>query len=216
VPLDGMKLVFEPDEAEEMHEGVLDMMTNNPDVDVLTTYNKVSLLDMSATDDEKTEITDIQDLIYSSAGLSKELFFATTEAGLKYSINNDLAMVMILGQRFAHFFTVLLNYKFENKKVRFRLVILPLSYYNSDDYTSHAKELAAFGYPFLTPVASTGLDQTNLVALKALENGPLNLDEVLKPLQSAYTQSGKAQGQPISDGKEPASTPSAKTDSGGK
>jgi len=54
-----MKLVFEPDEAEEMHEGVLDMMTNNPDVDVLTTYNKVSLLDMSATDDEKTEITDI-------------------------------------------------------------------------------------------------------------------------------------------------------------
>jgi hypothetical protein len=125
-------------------------------------------------------------------------------------------MIMILGQRFAHFFTVLLNYKFENKKVRFRLVILPLSYYNSDDYTSHAKELAAFGYPFLTPVASTGLDQTNLVALKALENGPLNLDEVLKPLQSAYTQSGKAQGQPISDGKEPASTPSAKTDSGGK
>ena len=216
VPLDGMKLVFEPDEAEEMHEGVLDMMTNNPDVDVLTTYNKVSLLDMSATDDEKTEITDIQDLIYSSAGLSKELFFATTEAGLKYSINNDLAMVMIIGQRVAHFFTVLLNYKFENKKVKFRLVILPLSYYNSDDYTSHAKELAAFGYPFLTPVASTGLDQTNLVALKALENGPLNLDEVLKPLQSAYTQSGKAQGQPISDGKEPASKPSAQTDSGGK
>lgn len=206
VPLDGMKLVFEPEEAEEMHEGVLDMMTNNDDVDVLTTYNKVSLLDMSATDDEKTEIVDIQNLIYSSAGLSKELFFATTEAGLKYSINNDLAMVMILGQRFAHFFTVLLNYKFENKKVKFKLIVLPLSYYNSDDYTSHAKELAAFGYPFLTPILSTGLDQTNLVALKALENDLLDFDEVLKPLQSAYTQSGKAQGQPISDGKEPASS----------
>jgi len=118
-----------------MHEGVLDMMVNNEDVDVLTTYNKVSLLDMSATDDEKTEITDVQNLIYSSAGLSKELFFATTEAGLKYSINNDLAMVMILGQRFAHFFTVLLNYKFENKRVKFKLIILPLSYYNSEDYT---------------------------------------------------------------------------------
>lgn len=202
VPIDGMKLVFEPEEAAEMHEGSLDMLANNEDVDVLTTYNKVSLLDMSATDDEKTEITDIQDLIYSSAGLSKELFFATTEAGLKYSINNDLAMVMILGQRFAHFFTVLLNYKFENKKVKFKLIILPLSYYNSEDYTSHAKELAAFGYAFLPPILSTGLDQTNLVALKDLENDLLNLDVILKPLQSAYTQSGKAQGQPISDGKE--------------
>jgi hypothetical protein len=39
----------------------------------------------------------VQNLIYESAGLSKEFFFATTEAGLAYSVNNDIAMVMILG-----------------------------------------------------------------------------------------------------------------------
>lgn len=206
VPIDGMNLVFEPDEAEQMHEAGLNMTANNPDVDVLTTYNKVSLLDMSATDDEKTEIVDIQNLIYSSAGLSRELFFATTEAGLEYSINNDLAMVMILGWRFAHFYTVLLNYKFGNKKIKFKLIMLPLSYYNSADYTSRAKELAAFGYSFLTPILSTGIDQTNLSALKDLENDLLHLDVVLKPLQSSYTQSGKAQGQPISDSGESATT----------
>lgn len=206
VPLDGMQLVFEPEEAEAMHEGALDMMSNNKDVDVLTTYNKVELLDMSSDDDEKTEIEDIQNLIYSSAGLSKELFFSTTEAGLAYSVNNDLAMMMILGQRFAHFFTALLNYKFENKKVKFRLLILPISYYNSAEYTSRAKELAAFGYPFLTPILSTGLDQTNLAALKDLENELLELDEVLKPLQSAYTQSGKTAGQPIEGTDEKADT----------
>ena len=199
IPHDGLQLVFEPDEAQEMHEGVLEMLANNRDVDVLTSYGDISLLDMSSTDDEKTEINDIQNLIYSSAGLSKELFFATTEAGLNYSINNDLAMVMILGQRFAHFFTTLLNYKFGNKKIKFKLIILPLSYYNSQDYTSRAKELAAFGYSFLTPILSTGLDQTNLTALKSLENDLMHLDEILKPLQSSYTQSGKAQGQPISD-----------------
>ena len=201
VPIDGMSLVFEPDEAEEMHKGALQMTKSNSDLDVLTTYNKVDLLDLSATDDEKTSLKDVQDLVYSSAGLSRELFFATTEAGLNYSINNDLAMVMILGQRFQHFFTTILNYKFSNKKVKFKLIILPLSYYNSDDYTSRAKELAAFGYSFLTPILSTGLDQTNLAALKALENDKLHLDEVLKPLQSAYTQSGKSQGQPIADEK---------------
>lgn len=199
VPIDGMKLVFEPEEAGEMHEGALNMVANNDDLDVLTTYNKVSLLDLSATDDEKTEINDVQNLIYSSAGLSKELFFATTEAGLEYSIDNDLAMVMILGQRFAHFFSVLLNYKFETKKIKFKLIILPLSYYNTEDYTTHAKELAAFGYAFLPPILSTGLDQTDLVALKTLENELLDLDVILKPLQSSYTQSGKAQGEPVGD-----------------
>lgn len=199
VPIDGQRLVFEPEEAEEMHKGALQMTKSNDDLDVLTTYNKVDLLDLSATDDEKTPLTDVQDLIYSSAGLSRELFFAKTAAGLEYSINNDLAMVMILGQRFQHFFTTILNYKFKDKSVKFKLIILPLSYYNSKEYTSLAKELAAFGYSFLTPILSTGLDQTNLAALKALENDKLELDEVLKPLQSAYTQSGKAAGEPISD-----------------
>jgi len=153
-----MNLVFEPEEAERMHEGALEMLASNPDIDVLTTYNKVQLLDLSSSDDEKTEVASVQNLIYESAGLSKEFFFATTEAGLAYSVNNDIAMVMILGQRFAHFFTELLNYKYEDNRVSFKLIILPLSYYNSADYTSRAKELAAFGYSFLTPITSTGLD----------------------------------------------------------
>jgi hypothetical protein len=193
-----MKLVFEPEEAEEMHAGTVDMLQNNSDVDVVTSYCKVNLLDMSSDDDEKTQITEVQDLIYSCAGLSKELFFATTEAGLEYSINNDLAMMMILGQRFAHFFTVLLNYKFENKRVKFKLLILPISYYNSADYTSRAKELATLGYSYLTPILSTGIDQTNLSALKDLENDLLELNKVLKPLQTSYTQSGKVGQTPSS------------------
>ena len=201
VKTDGLNLVFEPEEAEIMHNGALEMLHSNPDVDVLTTYNDVDLLDLSSTDDEKTEIEDVQNLIYESAGVSKEFFFATTEAGLNYSTNNDIAMMMILGQRFAHFFTALMNYKFETKKIQFKLLILPLSYYNSADYTSRAKELAAFGYSFLTPILSTGLDQTNLANLKMLENDLLELDEILKPLQSSYTQSGKAAGEAMGETK---------------
>lgn len=191
VKTDGMNLVFEPEEALEMHEGAVEMLKYNKDLDVLTTYNDVQLLDLSADDDEKTEISDVQDLIYESAGLTKELFCATTDAGLQYSLNNDLAMMMILGYKFAHFLTVLVNTKFSNKKMKFQVLILPISHYNSAEYTSKAKDLAAFGYSFLTPILSTGINQTNLADLKTLENDLLNLDEYLKPLQSAYTQSGK-------------------------
>ena len=207
VPTDGMKLVFEPGEAEDMHNGVINMLQNNEDIDVITTYNDVSLLDLSSRDDEKTEVQDMQNLIYESAGMSKEFFFPTTAAGLEYSANNDLAMMMILGQRFAHFFTTLLNYKFETKKVYFKFIILPLSYYNSADYTQRARDLATLGYSFLTPIVSTGIDQTNLANLKMLENDLLELDEILKPLQSSYTQSGKQAGQPMGETKGTAGTP---------
>jgi hypothetical protein len=100
-------------------------------------------------------------------------------------------MMMVLGRSFEHFFTALLNNKFGNRKMSFNFKILPVSNYNKDDFVSKAKDLAAFGYPFLTPVSGYGLDQTCLSDLKTLENDVLELDEVLKPLQSAYTQSGK-------------------------
>lgn len=191
VGVDGMRLVFEPDEAEEMHMGVLEMLQNNPDVDVITTYNDIDLLDLSGDEDDATKINEIQELIYESAGVSKELFGATTDAGLKFSLRNDLSMMMVLGYKFAHFFSAIINNKFSNKKIKFRFIMLPVSYYNNDEYTARAKDLAAFGYSFLTPVASSGINQTNLTDLKELENELLNLDEALKPLQSSYTQSGK-------------------------
>ena len=52
-----------------MHNGVIEMLQNNPDVDVITTYNDINLLDLSSNDDEKTEIDTVQDLIYESAGV---------------------------------------------------------------------------------------------------------------------------------------------------
>lgn len=202
IPHDGMQLVFEPEEAAEMHEGVLDMLADNPDADVVTSYGKVQLLDLSGNAQEETDVEQAQQLIYDSAGVSKELFSATTDAGITFSLNNDLSMMMVLGDGFAHFFTALLNNKFGNRKLSFRLLVLPVSFYNSYEYTSKAKDLAAFGYSFLTPILSTGIDQTSLADLKALENEVLDLDEVLKPLQSAYTQSGKTNAITAQAGKD--------------
>ena len=198
VPIDNEgHLIFEPDEALEMHKGICQMVKNNPDIDVITSYNKTDILDLSSKDDQKTEVDNVLNLIYESAGLSKEFFFSTTEAGLRYSTYNDLSMMMILGDRFAHFFTTLLNYKFSNTKTKFKLIILPVSRYTLEEYSERAEKQASFGYSFLTPIVATGLDQTNLSNLKALENDLLELDEILKPLQSSYTQSGKASGEPI-------------------
>ena len=119
-----------------MHAGAIEMLQDNRDVDILTTYADVNLLDLSSDDDEKTEVEDVQDLIYESAGVSKELFSATTDSGLDFSLKNDLSLMMILGNKFASFFTAIINYTYSNKKVKFKLTILPISHYNSDEYTT--------------------------------------------------------------------------------
>lgn len=191
IPHDGMKLVFEPEEATEMHEGVVEMLAANSDVDVVTSYGKVNLLDMSGIQQERTDVEIAQQLIYDAAGVSKELFSANTDAGMETSLKNDLSMMMVLGYKFAHFFSMLVDNKFGSKKISLKVLILPISFYNADEYVSKAKDLAAFGYSFLTPITSTGIDQTNLADLKTLENDVLKLKDVLQPLQSSYTQSGK-------------------------
>lgn len=214
IPHHEMQLVFEPEEAAEMHAGVLEMLADNPDADVVTSYGKVGMLDLSGDADDKTEVVSAQQLIYDSAGVSKELFSATTEAGINLSLNNDLAMMMVLGESFAHFFTALLNNKFGTSKVSLKLLILPVSYYNAIEYASKAKDFAAFGYVFLTPILPTGVDQTNLTDIKTLENDVLNLDEILKPLQSAYTQSGKTNAITAQTAKEAEEQPATDDKSG--
>lgn len=213
VKTDGMNLVFETDEAEVMHEGAVNMLSNNDNLDVLTTYNNVELLDLSGNNDNNTKIKDVQELIYESAGVSKELFSATTDAGLTYSLNNDLSMMMVLGLSFAQFFSVLIDGKFGNTNLGFKMIILPISQYNAKDYTAHAKDMAAFGYSLLTPVAGTGMNQANLVDLKTVENDLLELDKALIPLQSSYTQSGKTNAITAAAGKQTSSQAPAANDS---
>lgn len=191
IPHDGMKLVFEPEEASEMHEGVVEMVSNSSDTDVITSYGKINLLDMSGSPAERTDLEIAQQLIYDAAGVSKELFSATTDAGLEYSLNNDLSMMMFLGNKFAHFFSMLIDNKFGNRKISLKLLILPISRSNANEYSSKSKDLAAFGYAFSIPTLPMGIDQTVLVDLKNMENDVLKLRDILQPLQSAYTQSSK-------------------------
>jgi hypothetical protein len=56
MPHDGIQLVFEPEEAAEMHAGLIDMLADNPDVDAITSYGKVGLLDLSGKAEDRTEL----------------------------------------------------------------------------------------------------------------------------------------------------------------
>lgn len=187
------RLLFEPQEAEEIHAGAVGMMGKNPNVDVLTTYADVDAIQSQTSSDVSKNSTLNQMLknIYTKSGTSAEIFSATSSSTLPISLKKDLAMMMYLGNKYSIFVTNILNFLYQNSNVSFKYQILPISYFNSEDYVDKSFKLAGSGYSYLLPALALGISQKDLIDLKDLENNMLKLEEVLIPLQSSYTQSGE-------------------------
>lgn len=183
-------LLFEPQEAEVMHNGAVQMLASNKTVSVLTTYADVDAVTSKTSNDTVTAfLENMVQNIYAKTGTSQELFSPKGAEALQLCIANDMAMMMILGNKFARFLSHIINKVFGNANISFNYNILPVSYYNQADYITDAFKLAQSGYSFLVPCAALGISQNELMDLKELENEVLDLDNVLIPLQSTYTQS---------------------------
>ena len=190
-------LVFEPPEALAMHEGAVDMMSGNKNISVLTTYADVDAVVSKTSSEASTNILEksLQN-IYARAGVSGQLFAPTGSQALPTSIINDKSLMMILGNKYSHFLTYLINFLFSNSNIKFKYLILPITWYDESEYITNTLKLAQSGYSFLLPAIAMGLSQKDLSNLKDLENEALKLSEKLIPLESSYTQSSNAVGRP--------------------
>ena len=190
-------LLFEPPEAEVMHEGAVGMMSGNKNISVLTTYADVDAV-VSKTSSEATTNTLEKNLqnVYSMASVSGQLFSPTGTQALSSSITNDMAFMMVLVNKYNKFITFILNSLFANSNINFKYTILPLTWYNVSTFITDTFKLAQSGYSFLIPGIASGISQKDLVNLKKLEKDSLKLGELLEPLASAYTQSNNPVGRP--------------------
>lgn len=190
-------LLFEPDEALEMHVGAVDMMRGNRNISVLTTYADVDAVVSKAGSEATTNSLEksLQN-IYSKASVSGQLFSATGSQALSTSITNDLSLMMTLANKYSHFLTYIINLLFANSNIDFKFLVLPVSWYNASEYISDTLKLAQSGYSFLLPAIASGVSQKDLVNLKELENTALGLPQKLIPLESSYNQSSGEVGRP--------------------
>lgn len=186
------KLLFEPDEAEEMHAGAVGMMRNNKNVNVLTTYADADIISSQSTNDtSRNNIEKILKVIYDEAGISSELFAATGNLTLDKSIKNDLSFMMYLCNKYNNFITNIVNRFFSNSQIKFKYKILPISYYNDTDYLNNTHKLASSGYSFILPALAADLSQKDLVNVKDLEEA-LGLRDKLIPLSTSYTEAANS------------------------
>ena len=190
------RLLFEPDEAEEIHMGTVGMMKGNKNVSVLTSYGDVSV-ETSGANADRTEntLTRMEQNIYAQAGVTGQVFASTGSSSLETSLNNDLALMMYLANKFSRFITNVLNDNFANGNINFKYQIMPITYYNSSAYADSAFKLVGSGYSALLPALAFGLTQKDLVSIKDLENDVLKLGDKLKPLSTSYTQTSSGSGK---------------------
>ena len=184
------RLVFEPEEAEEMHVGTVGMMKGNKNVSVLTSYADVDVVS-SNNNADRTEntLTRIEQNIYAQGGVAGSIFASTGSSSLETSLNNDLALMMYFANKVSTFITNTLNDIYGNGNITFTYTIMPVSYYNTTSFIDQSFKLVGSGYSALLPALAFGMSQRDLVNIKDLENNVLKLGDKLKPLSTSYTQS---------------------------
>ena len=195
-------LLFEPEEAVEMHKGAVDMMKKNENLSVLTTYADVdAIVSKTANDNSLNSVDKALTNIYAEAGSSSQLFGTDSNLSLATSITNDMALMMVLARKMARLVTSIINNKYGNANISFTYKILPVSFYNQKEYVEETLKLANSGYSFLLPALAMDLSQRELSNVKDLENDVLKLKEKLLPLSTSYTETGNV-GRPAKDAQD--------------
>ena len=217
------RLLFEPDEAEEIHAGTVGMLKGNKNVSVLTTYADVEAIKSNSSDENSDDLlTRIEQNIYTQAGVSGQIFASTGSGTLETSLKNDLAFMMYFANKASVYISNVINEKFGNSNITFKYSIMPVSYYNTTDFIEDSFKLVGSGYSVLMPVLAFGMSQKDLVDIKDLENEVLKLGDKLKPLSTSYTQSNSSNSSEKKDGEENGSgdttekVPNTNPDEGGR
>lgn len=185
-------MLFQPVEAQSIHDGAAELIESSEKVSLLTTFLDVQMLDSKTKNNGDTALVErTTKSLYDDAGVSSEIFNSKTSLTTNLSLQNDLSFISVLLEQQKAIIENILNMCFSSHKYYFTFNLLPITFYNQKDQISFANALVAMGYSYFYPAAVLGIGQKELMNLKDLENDVLKLGDKLIPLMSAYTKSAK-------------------------
>ena len=221
MPLDkNGDLVFDVDEAQQLHNNAVSMLSKAIGVDVLTTFADVDVADMA----DKNSVTSIDTLnkvertVYNESGTAQNLFNTDGNIALQKSILNDEASISTLILQYEDFLNDLLAVRFaENKKFSLKAEILPTTIYNYQELSKAYKELIQYGYSKLLPLIALGQSQSSILNTLYFEAHVLDLASLLVPPMSSNTMSaGGGNDKEKADDKKKTETKTQEKESGGR
>ena len=178
------ELLFDVDEARDIHNNAVQMLRRAIGVDVLTTFTDVISIDMS----DKNTATSVDDLekvertVYNTFGVSQNLFNTSGNMSLEKSILNDEGSMRSLVLQFQIFFDTITQKMSKNsKKCNFRFYMLETTQYNYRELAKMYKEQTNSGFSKVLPQIALGHSQSSISSTAYFENEILKLNEVMLP-----------------------------------
>ena len=185
LPLDkNGDLIFDVDEARDIHNNAVAMLSRAIGTDVLTTFTDVEAINLS----DKTTNTSTDDLekneraVYNAFGTTQNLFNAEGNLAMTNSILSDEAFIRTLLLQFRIFFDkITQSICMNKKKYNFRLYMLETTQYNYKDLSKMYKEHVQLGYSKMLPQIALGHSQSAILNTAHFENEIMKLSEIMLP-----------------------------------
>ena len=177
-------LIFDVDEARDIHNNAVTMLRNAIGVDVLTTFADIDSIDTSDknTSASTDELERVERAVYNSFGVSNNLFNTDGNLSLEKSILADEASMKTLLLQFHIFFNdVVQQLNTQRKKYKFKFYMLETTQYNYRELSKLYKEQVQMGYSKMLPQIALGHSQSAILATAKFENEILKLSEVMIP-----------------------------------
>ena len=195
MPLDkNGDLIFDIDEARDLHNNAVRMLGKAIGIDVLTTFADVEVADTNTTTNTAAadELEKVERAVYNEAGVSQMQFNTDGNIALEKSILNDEAAMYNLLIQFEMFLNSLLDvFNTTPKKVHYKVQLLQTTIYNYKDMAKLFKEHTAMGYSKMLPQIALGQTQSSILANAYFENEVLELYKVFIPPVSTNTMSAE-------------------------
>lgn len=177
-------LIFDVDEARDIHNNAVDMLQHAIGVDVLTTFADVQVEDMADSNTTTTsdDLERVERTVYNSLGVSKNLFNTDSNLSLEKSILQDESTMRVLLLQFNSFFDKITQQLGSNKKkYNYRFYMLETTQYNYQNLAKMYKDQVQMGYSKMLPQIAMGHSQSSIIHTAFFENRVLKLSEIMIP-----------------------------------
>ena len=177
-------LIFDVDEARDIHNNAVQMLKRAVGVDVLTTFADIDSVDMSDknTTTSQDDLEKVERTVFNALGISKNVFNTDGNLSLEKSILNDEGSLRTLLLQFEIFFDrITQNMSPSRKKYNFRLYMLETTQYNYKELSKMYKEQVQLGYSKMLPQIALGHSQSSILNTAYFENEVMKLSEIMIP-----------------------------------
>lgn len=194
LPLDkNGDLIFDIDEARDIHQNAVEMLSRCVGVDVLTTFADIEAIDVSEANSvaKDNSLDNAERTVYNALGISQNLFNTSGNLALEKSVLADEGNLRDLILQYETLFNkIAMNRSSNKKKWTFKFYMLYTTQYNYQSLAKLYKEQDQVGFSKMLPQIALGQSQSFILNTAFFENELLHLSEVmLPPLMSSTLSS---------------------------